>query len=912
MVSWRFVAVTACYFFLAHGIRLDGPIHANDLMQHNVDQCLTGQIVRDTTFISTTLAALRPEGDKIIKRNKEDVVRDWHHVQTEAATWLQDTDESARKVRESNPPHVLIAQAVKGADVTINRVKANMEHLLRSKYGVFKWAFFHYDGRDMWEHYDWYNASPDIVRREIIPVGGCEESHYRRLSVKDTHDFDYIWLMDDDIDLTFLDWDLYATVLASSQSMISQPAILSGSFTGRTSDVPGLTMVPASNGELLIMSETHTSEVMTPLISTKLWPAIQARLLSKVTKCDSDINMFWDLVAFLGRIYCNYSAITVLNAAPASHVDCRDMPNVGSCFSGCEGDLSRPVSMFEAELALATCKNIPPDWSQRYGCDAKPLTECAAVIRSAAFAVQPKVLRLRIKSPQLVEPPPQSPSVTSSQPGDLASELFGVAPQPSGTSSIKGDPMEQNVSRVPAQSVATAKGAGQLSGAASPFPGAGITEEPTLPTGQDFTPISTSDAESIESASPGLELLRGLVDKLRGIPSQSSVNTGSQNVTTPGGSGSPGQNLGVASQSAGDASHSSENIAPTEVGEAIDFRQDDFDAEAISREIELIRDLRELLPRVYSEFNGTNGARQVSIEPSTTTNVVVKGAQTAGTASKSLESVRRPGGVSGVRQDDANLGILTPLERGTTRGLQGDSPNGGSQAIGNNATRQYVTAPSTTLAVPAQSVGVVSQSLQNGSPPQMTRGVGHSDVDPTPSSPGAHELPGLPPDHANLSSREAALVRGLHDLILGAATRSQGTKGVRPDITQQLRTAMVIADQLKAAISARVAAAPAPTLGGSQSMGMSQSGTNIVRQNVTDQSRTSNTGGIGARGPSPKLEALSESPDSSLSSVTEANQDNESFSMASISHDLEVVNSLQEMLRKSEGATTPDPCPEDQ
>eukprot|EP00927_Polykrikos_kofoidii_P081411 TRINITY_DN7874_c0_g1_i3.p1 TRINITY_DN7874_c0_g1~~TRINITY_DN7874_c0_g1_i3.p1 ORF type:complete len:1384 (+),score=162.36 TRINITY_DN7874_c0_g1_i3:38-4153(+) len=685
MVSWRFVAVTACYFFLAHGIRLDGPIHANDLMQHNVDQCLTGQIVRDTTFISTTLAALRPEGDKIIKRNKEDVVRDWHHVQTEAATWLQDTDESARKVRESNPPHVLIAQAVKGADVTINRVKANMEHLLRSKYGVFKWAFFHYDGRDMWEHYDWYNASPDIVRREIIPVGGCEESHYRRLSVKDTHDFDYIWLMDDDIDLTFLDWDLYATVLASSQSMISQPAILSGSFTGRTSDVPGLTMVPASNGELLIMSETHTSEVMTPLISTKLWPAIQARLLSKVTKCDSDINMFWDLVAFLGRIYCNFSAVTVLNAAPVSHVDCKSMANAGFCSSDCDADSHRPIDLLEAELMREVCKNIPSDWIQRYGCETKSLTDCLANVRSAAFVVQPKQLRLRVHAP--------TRSLQSSG-VDLSSRSSGVASpfgrtngsvsHSSGIASTKGSNeggAGQNAGRVLAQPVGTMEDVGQPSGVISRSNDANVTNKSITLTAAS-TPI-------------------GAAPQPPGAPDQSSGTNGArQKVTTRAAKSVP---------------------------------QDDTDGGRAA--------LNRLISRAFSPSSRTTGARQNVTEQASGANTLAKGsevsAQARGAASQSSGNASQVGGASVARQDERDSASTTWHGIESIRGFQAPLPGASPLSGRTRRVRQdggeeaSTTIPATSSQFPMQNAKAASQSLGNASQPSGTSVVRGDDSDPT-------------------------------------------------------------------------------------------------------------------------------------------------------------------------------------
>eukprot|EP00927_Polykrikos_kofoidii_P081412 TRINITY_DN7874_c0_g2_i1.p1 TRINITY_DN7874_c0_g2~~TRINITY_DN7874_c0_g2_i1.p1 ORF type:complete len:1447 (+),score=264.16 TRINITY_DN7874_c0_g2_i1:67-4407(+) len=622
MPSWSFVAATVGIAYLAQGIIFD-PMNASDLMQQTAEERSSGQVVRDTAFIGATLAMLKPNGDKSIKGDKDGILQDWRLVQRNAAKWLQDMDESARKVRDSKPPVVLIVQAVKGADVTIRRVRSNMEHLLGSRYGIFKWALFHYEKPELWETHDWYKGSPDIIRREMVPPG-CEQGHMRRLSVKDVQGFDYVWLMDDDVDVTFLDWELYATVLSSSRPLVSQPAILSGRFTGRTSDVPGLSMVPASNGELLIMSETQSSEVVTPLISTKMWPAIRARILSKVTKCDADINMFWDLLAFLGRIFCDSSAITLLNAAPISHVDCQDMPNVGSCFSGCDADVNRPVSILEAELMQTVCQNIPDDWTQRYGCDVKTLNDCLVTVRNEAFTVKPKQLRLRIRAP--------------SHPGDATSHSFAGTSLPTGPTSVA----------VPAQPGGSAGGIGQLPAVASHSNGTygadqSITPKALQPmaapdqfsgnTGsrQDVTPSVTNgvrqnDTDIVASISRELELFRGSQAWL-----PNGTTGGRQDdaelATAPFGAakgvGAPSQTSGLSSQLPGNASQP--------IG-SNGGRSDDSDsASAISRELEILRNIAEMI----SEVNGTNAGRQETP------------AQQGGAPSQPLGSASIPNGAGG-------------------------------------------------------------------------------------------------------------------------------------------------------------------------------------------------------------------------------------------------------------------------
>jgi|EP00927_Polykrikos_kofoidii_P070621 hypothetical protein len=390
------IARVAGLAVFGYGMVLD-PMGTTDLLQQGTEECMSGDLT-DYNFVDELLNLLNPgrENDASVSRTREDILHDWHALQRNTAKKIQQTDDMARRVLEINPVKVLIAQATKGAPATIARVKSNMNYLRPAQYGNFKWALFLYGGVDEWEKQDWYRESVDIVKREKIAPGGCEVAHMRSLSVEFLQDYDYVWLMDDDIDVAFLNWDLYATILASATPLVSQPSILAGSSAGRTTELEELRMVQASNGELLVAAERPYSEVMAPMIATKLWPAIHARAVSKATKCDSDLNIFWDILAFLGRIYCNITAITVVNAAPVSHVDCRTMPNVNSCFTDCERDLDTPISPELAELSLAACPNIPSDWLQRWNCDGQNIVGCLKGIRQAALG-DPKHLTLHMR-----------------------------------------------------------------------------------------------------------------------------------------------------------------------------------------------------------------------------------------------------------------------------------------------------------------------------------------------------------------------------------------------------------------------------------------------------------------------------------------------------------------------------------
>eukprot|EP00927_Polykrikos_kofoidii_P077750 TRINITY_DN74665_c0_g1_i1.p1 TRINITY_DN74665_c0_g1~~TRINITY_DN74665_c0_g1_i1.p1 ORF type:complete len:1361 (+),score=149.57 TRINITY_DN74665_c0_g1_i1:113-4195(+) len=556
----RVVVAIAGFVRVAYGIIID-PGDAADLIQEsfeeNTDECLSTTGLKDTQFIGATLTALNPDNDRGTDPNREDVLRDWHIVQQNVAKRVQDTDTAARKVRFSLPPTVLIAQAVKGEHSTIARVRANMEYLRASNRANFRWALFHYKGAEEWDRLDWYRTSPDIIRRELIPPAGCEESHIRRLSVKDLQDYDYLWLMDDDIDVTFLNWELYSTILASTKPLVSQPAILSGGITGRASDLEGLSMVHPSNGELLIAAERPHSEVMAPLVSTKLWPAIHARCLSKVTQCDADLTIFWDIAAFLGRIYCNVSAIAVLNSAPVSHVDCRTMPNVGSCFTNCEADIERPISPSEAALVQNACKAIPVNWMQRWGCESKSLVQCLHAVRNDAYT-QPRQLKLRIHKEDFIphDNNDKTPTLSNSSnapwgPVPTTSRLAsspGAGEQAGGTSGVRSDN---------SKSASNFGGAANSAGGPQPYGGnsvpageqnvAASSAQNTRNVWQSSSQDATWQAQggaSQQSTTTIFNQVGSSANVTGSFPSQPWGTEGSQSSKTQGG-GSPWQNSGT-------------------------------------------------------------------------------------------------------------------------------------------------------------------------------------------------------------------------------------------------------------------------------------------------------------------------------------------------------------------------------
>eukprot|EP00927_Polykrikos_kofoidii_P000458 TRINITY_DN1016_c0_g1_i8.p1 TRINITY_DN1016_c0_g1~~TRINITY_DN1016_c0_g1_i8.p1 ORF type:complete len:1034 (-),score=168.56 TRINITY_DN1016_c0_g1_i8:162-3263(-) len=376
----RFVAAVASNH-LAKGIMLDPVEH----------ECVVNSIVKSTAFIGSTLSLVKPNEPF----REDQIVREWRDVQSNAARRLQDSDAAARRNHDGKPATVLIVQAVRGEKATISRVRSNMEYLRRSPAGDFRWALFHYEDIEKWKEQDWYRTSPDIIRREVVHAADAEDLYLRRVTVKDLQDYDYIWLMNDDVDVTFLEWELYSTILAMSRPLVSQPALFSHDYRGRGSDSDGQTMMQVRDGELLVAAERRRSEELAPVLSKDLWLAVHSRASAKAATCLTDLRMFWDIIAFLGRIYCNISAVAVLNAAPVNYMDCSSsssVPNVGNCTA----DVSRPVSAESAAAVREVCKDIPPNWMARWGCEKKSVADCLSAILEDAYT-EPRTLKLKVR-----------------------------------------------------------------------------------------------------------------------------------------------------------------------------------------------------------------------------------------------------------------------------------------------------------------------------------------------------------------------------------------------------------------------------------------------------------------------------------------------------------------------------------
>lgn len=251
---------------------------------------------------------------------------------------------------------ILVASPVRDTAIAVTNFEDNMKKLNSGfSHDVFHFALFHYDGsNELWAKKPWYSQKDGpVVMTRFDP--GCKPKLWSQINSSVTDNYDYIWLLDGDFRFDLFSWDLYRIFLGGLKPLVSQPAILPRSHGERGTLVPILRMAARSQGQFTIAREVYRSEVQAPLISTKLWKAVLARLRDNDLASDHFVDRFWDIGATLSNVECGGTGILLLNGSPLRHMDFHDLRSHGKgrqCRTGCgEGRANcRGVSTEEAEL----------------------------------------------------------------------------------------------------------------------------------------------------------------------------------------------------------------------------------------------------------------------------------------------------------------------------------------------------------------------------------------------------------------------------------------------------------------------------------------------------------------------------------------------------------------------------------
>eukprot|EP00927_Polykrikos_kofoidii_P050086 TRINITY_DN4402_c0_g1_i1.p1 TRINITY_DN4402_c0_g1~~TRINITY_DN4402_c0_g1_i1.p1 ORF type:complete len:515 (-),score=45.84 TRINITY_DN4402_c0_g1_i1:181-1659(-) len=381
-LAWGLRTLCSVSDIVANALFVDGDANVSidgDVSGDNA-ACLTLVEQRDYVLISEAIGQLLPDAHP--PAYPGDILSMWASAQSLLS------DKAFPGVPRSFVHYtILVVQALQSSSVEL--FGSNLRYLAQPAATIIKFAHFYYDSKkDDWDRIDWYRNHPDIIIRSNIPPGRCEYVHFNLVPPEVLSSFDYVWLLDEDIDLKYMNFNFFHFVMSMLKPMVLQPSILLGTDVGKSSILPGIPTQLAKDNHFVVAAENLLSEVMAPVISTKMWPALRVWISRKTAGCDSDVSRFWDIGALLSKKYCKTAGIVIVNAAPVSHMDCRTQADTGKCWHDCGDDMAKPINEEEALQLTQVCPLIPHDWLVRDRCDRLSLNDCANSLRESALADQ--------------------------------------------------------------------------------------------------------------------------------------------------------------------------------------------------------------------------------------------------------------------------------------------------------------------------------------------------------------------------------------------------------------------------------------------------------------------------------------------------------------------------------------------
>ena len=172
---------------------------------------------------------------------------------------------------------------------------------------------------------------------------GCKaELWWRHIRPSRARNYDYVWLCDEDIDLTDFDYDRFRQICIETGALVIQPSI-KGFKGGRSTDIAELRHVENANVEYKHVKRT---EVQCCWIHSPIWDVVHSRLSSMDLQIVCGIDGLWDEAA---RLLGNPPLIAYI---PVLHMDYRSMDKTPSrcerkCIDGCNPPNSEELKIIE-------------------------------------------------------------------------------------------------------------------------------------------------------------------------------------------------------------------------------------------------------------------------------------------------------------------------------------------------------------------------------------------------------------------------------------------------------------------------------------------------------------------------------------------------------------------------------------
>ena len=210
-------------------------------------------------------------------------------------------------------PKILYIVGVENSYKNIQLMKTNYNTL--KYFNEIQWCFLHFDGKnDLWKEESWYNK---IANKYKFVGKGCKVSQWSKINPLIAKKYDYLWFSDGDIGLEKFKWNTYRLMLIKYKPLLSQPSILPLNVNGRASDHSFLNW--KKNRKI---GKVHFVEVMTPFISTKIWPLIFEKI--KLT----DKRSIWETENFFNKIVNDLHSTKYINyLSPVIHYNFKNLQN---------------------------------------------------------------------------------------------------------------------------------------------------------------------------------------------------------------------------------------------------------------------------------------------------------------------------------------------------------------------------------------------------------------------------------------------------------------------------------------------------------------------------------------------------------------------------------------------------------
>jgi hypothetical protein len=249
---------------------------------------------------------------------QNDTISKWQQYQASVVATLKQTSAS--------PLRVVIFSAVQNQASTVERFTNTARTLRANDSGDhFNFAFFHLDAQTtLWDQQKWYHED-FVVLRKSEP--GCKLEFLIQITEKLAEQYDYIWFLDEDMDFTLFNWDVYRWLLVRLRAPVSQPAYVSKSKISYPRSLGMLSKQLGETKEQVVAREVLLVEGGSAIIAAQFWPPMLDRIVRAKTQhdllTDWGVDSAWSGLGLVSKQFCGTAGNVVVFASPILHVNTR-------------------------------------------------------------------------------------------------------------------------------------------------------------------------------------------------------------------------------------------------------------------------------------------------------------------------------------------------------------------------------------------------------------------------------------------------------------------------------------------------------------------------------------------------------------------------------------------------------------